>query len=68
MCGQLVLALPTVCRVIRRKEVLIWHGDGVKDIRKKINQRAYMFLAMYTLVVVWINICYVVAFDTPTIW
>lgn len=56
------------CRVIRRKEVLAWHGDSVKGIRKKINTRAYIFLITYTLVVVWINLCYVVTYDTPTIW
>ena len=55
-------------RTIRRKEVQIWHRDDVKDIRRKINRRAYMFLATYTLVVVWINLCYVVTYDTPTIW
>lgn len=36
--------------------------------RKKIDDRAYMFLAVYTLFVVWINLCYVVTYDTPTIW
>lgn len=60
------LSMPT--RMIRRREVLAWHGDGVKGIRRKINQRAYVFLATYTLVVVWINLCYVVTYDAPTIW
>lgn len=56
------------CRIIRRKEILAWHGDGVMGMRKQINNRAHMFLIAYTLVVVWINLCYVATFDTPTIW
>ncbi|CAN0146388.1 unnamed protein product, partial [Pylaiella littoralis] len=55
-------------RFIRRKEVLAWHGGTVVGIRRTINNRAYMFLAAYTLVVVWINLCYVVTYDTPTTW
>lgn len=58
----------SLSRIIRRKEVLAWHGDGVKDIRRKLNVRAYTFLAIYTVVVVWINLCYVVTYDLPTIW
>lgn len=27
-----------------------------------------MFLATYTLVIVWINLCYVATYDAPTIW
>eukprot|EP00903_Cladosiphon_okamuranus_P012876 g12026.t1 len=55
-------------RIIRRKEVQAWHGDSVKSIREKINNRAYVFLITYTLVVVWINLCYVATYDAPTIW
>ncbi|CAM9419179.1 unnamed protein product [Pylaiella littoralis] len=55
-------------RFIRRQEVFAWHGDTVVGIRRKINNRAYMFLAAYTLVVAWINLCYVVTYDTPTTW
>ncbi len=40
----------------------------MKDIRRKIHNRAYIFLVIYTMVVVWINLCYVVTYDTPTIW
>lgn len=63
----LVLLLATY-RIIRRQEVLAWHGDSVKGIRKKINNRAYIFLVTYTLVVLYINLCYVITYDAPTIW
>lgn len=65
---NIFLCFRSPSRVIRRKEVLAWHGDGVKDIRRKIHNRAYIFLAIYTMVVVWINLCYVVTYDSPTIW
>ncbi|CAN0146457.1 unnamed protein product [Pylaiella littoralis] len=55
-------------RFIRRKEVLAWHGGTVVGISRTINNRAYMFLVAYTLVVVWIDLCYVVTYDTPTAW
>lgn len=63
---MIIAVFPSRC--IRRREVLAWQGDAVVDIRSKIKIRAHVLLAWYTLVIVWINLCYVVTYDTLTIW
>lgn len=37
-------------------------------VSSKAKNRAYMFLAWHSLVVVWINLCCVVTHETRTIW
>ena len=63
--GLLRLVSP---RVVRKQEVIAWRREDVEVIKKKLNTRAYLFLAIYTIVVVWINLCYVATYDTPTAW
>lgn len=36
-------------------------------MRKRLTFRAYMCLAIYTLVVAWINVCYVATYDAVAI-
>ncbi|CAM9236501.1 unnamed protein product [Ectocarpus fasciculatus] len=55
-------------RSIRRKEVLAWQTYQVQGIRRKLTAGTYIFLATYTVVVVYINLCYVMTYDNPTAW
>ncbi|CAM9229815.1 unnamed protein product, partial [Ectocarpus fasciculatus] len=55
-------------RSIRRKEVLAWQTYQVQGIRRKLTAGTYIFLATYTVVVVYINLCYVMTYDSPTAW
>ena len=36
-------------------------------MRKKLKFRTYTCLAIYTIAIAWINICYVATYDTPAI-
>lgn len=42
----------------------MWHCLDVKNMRKRLTFRAYACLAIYTLVIAWINLCYVASYDT----
>ncbi|CAM9232454.1 unnamed protein product [Ectocarpus sp. 6 AP-2014] len=55
-------------RSIRRKEVLAWQTYQVQRIRRKLTAGTYMLLATYTVVVVYINLCYVMTYDNRTAW
>ncbi|CAM9718087.1 unnamed protein product [Ectocarpus sp. 4 AP-2014] len=55
-------------RSIRRKEVLAWQTNQVQGMRRKLAAGTYTFLATYTVVVVYINLCYVMTYDNPTAW
>eukprot|EP00903_Cladosiphon_okamuranus_P005952 g5878.t1 len=54
-------------RATRRQELEVWHGPEVGRMREKQRFRAYTCLAVYTLVVAWINLCYVATYDTAAI-
>lgn len=45
----------------------MWHCPDVKDMRKRLRFGAYACLVVYTLVVAWINLCYIASYDAPTI-
>ena len=48
--------------------MIAWQRDDVEKIKRKLNSRAYLFLAIYTIVVVWINLCYVATYASSTAW
>lgn len=54
-------------RTVRLQEVVVWHSPDVEHMRKKLKFRTYACLAIYTLIIAWVNICYVATFDTPAI-
>eukprot|EP00903_Cladosiphon_okamuranus_P018201 g16743.t2 len=54
-------------RAVRLQEVVVWHSPDVEHMRKKLKFRTYACLAIYTLVIAWINICYVATYDTPAV-
>lgn len=43
---------PVSPRVVRSQEVIAWHREDVEVMKRKLNTRAYLFLAIYTIVVV----------------
>eukprot|EP00752_Nemacystus_decipiens_P006049 g5460.t1 len=55
-------------RTVRLQEVVVWHSPDVEEMRNKLKFRTYACLAIYTLAIAWINICYVATYDTPAIW
>ncbi|CAM9646533.1 unnamed protein product [Scytosiphon promiscuus] len=54
-------------RTIRREEVLVWHCPQVEKIKRSIRFRANACLFVYTLTVVWINLCYVATYDSAAV-
>lgn len=64
-CGGVFFA--TARRTTRRQELIVWHCPEVESMRKRLTFRAYMCLAIYTLVVAWINVCYVATYDAVAI-
>lgn len=79
-CSQHVLTVTAACnvvticvalfllRMVRKNEMLLWHHPEVYELRRRLTIRAYVWLGLYTATAVWINLCYVFAYDTPTIW
>lgn len=59
---------PTGPRTIRIKEIQLWHRPEVCELRRKFTVRAYAWLGLYAGTALWINLCYVFAYDTPTVW
>ncbi|CAM9232606.1 unnamed protein product [Ectocarpus sp. 6 AP-2014] len=55
-------------RSFRRKEVQAWQTYQVQGIRRKLTAGTYIFLATYTVVVVYVNLCYVMTYDNRTAW
>ncbi|CAM9102892.1 unnamed protein product [Laminaria digitata] len=55
-------------RTIRKKEIQLWHRPEVCELRRKFTVRAYAWLGLYAGTALWINLCYVFAYDTPTVW
>ncbi len=54
-------------RAIRRQEMQVWHGPNVGSMRRVLTLRAYACLAIYTLVIAWINLCYVATYDAEAV-
>lgn len=63
-CGAAIVAAR---RATRRQELEVWYCPKVESMRKRLKFRAYTCLAIYILVVVWINLCYVATYDAAAI-
>jgi len=45
----------------------VWHCPNVENMRRKLTLRAYTCLAVYTLAIAWVNLCYVATYDTQAV-
>ena len=68
ICADTLAHDPIPLRMIRKKEIQLWHRPEVCELRGKFTLRAYAWLGLYAGTALWINLCYVFAYDTPTVW
>lgn len=55
-------------RTVRQEEVLNWSQPEVRKSRQKLSNMVYLWFGLYLGTVTWVTLCYVLTYDTVTIW